>query len=165
MTRTKGGGFSLFEFVVAMAIIALLTALVLNRLRSYQRDAEQVAVQRLVGTLRTALSVKIAQLSVANKEQELLSIIDQNPMDWLVEPPKNYHGEYYSPEEKTLPDGVWYFDHIAKELVYTTSEAKTFGHAERILLKFKVKFVHLPKQQGKTPGLPTVIKGAVLDQV
>jgi general secretion pathway protein G len=165
MTRPKRGGFTLFEFVVAMVVVAVLTALVLNRLQTYQREAEQVAVQRLVGTLRTALSVRIAQLSVAKKKQELLSIIDENPMDWLVEPPRNYLGEYYSPEENLISDGVWYFDRRSKELVYTASEPKTFGHAIRILLKFKVKFVYLPVQQGKTPGLPTVIAGAVLDQV
>lgn len=165
MMRRRGGGFTLFEFAVAMAVVALLMALLLNRLQMYQREAEQVAVQRLVGTLRTALGVKVAQLSVAKKEQELLSIIGQNPMDWLVEPPRNYLGEYYFPEENALPDGAWYFDRGSKELVYKTSSPKTFGDAIRILLKFKVKFLYLPVQQGKTNGPPTAITGAVLVQV
>lgn len=158
-------GFTLFELAVATIVVALLTSLLLIRLQSYQRDAQQVAVQRLVGTLRTALSMKSAQLSVAKREHQLLRIIDENPMGWLVEVPGNYMGEYYSPEGKSLPDDSWYFDRGKKELVYITPSQKTFQTREQTLLRFKVKFIDLTLQQGKTPGLPAGVKGVVLDQV
>lgn len=80
-------GFSLFELIIAGLVVGLLTTLLLVRLQSYQREAQQVAVQHLVGTLRTALSVKNAQLHVAKKEQELQGIIDENPISWLIEAP------------------------------------------------------------------------------
>lgn len=158
-------GFTLFELAVATIIVALLMSLLLVRLHSYQREAQEVAVQRLVGALRTALSVKSAQLSVAKKEHQLLRIIDENPMSWLVEVPGNYVGEYYSPEGKSLPEDSWYFDRGNKELVYITPSEKTFHLQKQTLLKFKVKFTDLTLQKGKAPGLPAGMKGVVLDQV
>lgn len=165
MPRARRQGFTLFELAVATIIVAVLTSLLLIRLHSYQRDARQVAVQRLIGTLHTVLSVKSAQLSVAKKEHELLRIIDENPMSWLVEVPSNYLGEYYSPEGNSLPSDSWYFDRGKKELVYIAPSGKTFGYREQTLLRFKVKFIDLTLEQGKTPGLPAVAKGVVLDQV
>ena len=165
MPLARREGFTLFELAVATVIVVVLTSVLLIRLHSYQRDAQQVAVQRLIGTLHTALSVKSAQLSVAKKEHELLRIIDENPMTWLVEVPSNYLGEYYSPEGNSLPSNSWYFDRGKKQLVYIAPSEKTFGSKEQTLLKFKVKFIDLTLQQGKTPGLPAVTKGVVLDQV
>lgn len=161
----RGQGFTLFELAVATIIVAVLTSLLLVRLHSYQHDARQVAVQRLIATLHTALSVKSAQYSVAKREHELLAIIDENPMSWLVEVPSNYLGEYYSPEGNSLPSDSWYFDRGKKELVYIAPAEKSFAQREQTLLRFKVKFIDLTLQQGKTPGLPAVSKGVVLDQV
>jgi prepilin-type N-terminal cleavage/methylation domain-containing protein len=163
--RSRCDGFTLFELAVATVIVAVLTYLLLLRLHSYQREAQQVAVQHLVGTLRTALSVRSAQLSVAKKEHELPAIIDENPMFWLIKLPSNYLGEYYSPEGNSLPDDSWYFDRGKKELVYIAADSKSFPKREQTLLKFKVKFIDLTLQQGKIPGLPAVNKGVVLDQV
>jgi general secretion pathway protein G len=162
--RRRARGFTLFELAVSAIIVALLTVLLLSRLQTYQQDAEQVAADRLVSTLRAALKIKIAQLSVAKKEHELQSIIDENPMGWLVAPPKNYLGEYNSPEQKQLPDHVWYYDRSAKELVFKPSQEKRFGSGKQTLLKFKVKFLYLPVTRGETPELKSA-KTAVLDQV
>lgn len=165
MSRSRCRGFTLFELAVATIIVAVLTSMLLVRLHSYQREARDMAVQRLVGTLRTALSVRSAQLSVAKREHELPRIIDENPMSWLLKLPANYLGEYYSPEGNSLPDNSWYFDRGKKELIYIASARKTFESPGQTLLRFKVKFVDLTLQRGKTPGLPGVNKGVVLDQV
>ena len=86
-------------------------------------------------------------------------------MSWLLKLPANYLGEYYSPEGNSLPDNSWYFDRGKKELIYIASARKTFESPGQTLLRFKVKFVDLTLQRGKTPGLPGVNKGVVLDQV
>ncbi len=158
-------GFTLFELAVSVIIVGLLTSLLLVRLHSYQRDAKQVAVQRLVGTLRTALSVKTSQLFVAKREHELREVIDQNPMSWLVKPPDNYLGEYYSPEGDALPDDSWYFDRGKKELVYIESKVKTFPRQKLTLLRFKVKFIGPNLHMGTVSGLPSKNMGVILDQV
>ena len=165
MCRSRCRGFTLFELAVAAIIVAVLTTLLLVRLQSYQQEARHVAVERLVGTLRTSLSVRSAQLSVAKREHELLRIIDENPMSLLVHAPANYLGEYYSPEGHALPEESWYFDRGRKELVYITSNQKTFLSRRQTLLRFKVKFIDLTFQHGKTDGLPDVNHGVVLDQV
>jgi len=158
-------GFTLFELAVVVIVAALLITVLLNRLHSYQHQAREVAVQRIVGTLRTVLNVKNAQLSVAKREHDLQQFMGANPVSWLVKPPPNYLGDYYSPEGNALPDDSWYFDPAKKELVYIVSKSQTFPRQELTLLRFKVKFSDLTLQQGKTPGLPATNKGLVLDQV
>lgn len=165
MAPPRTRGFTLFELAVSVIIIGLLSSLLLVRLHSYQRDAREVAVQRLVGTLRTALSVKSSQLSVAKREHELRQIIDENPMSWLVETPANYLGEYYSPEGDALPDDSWYFDRGQKELVYIESKGKSFPMQKLTLLRFKVKFIEPNLQMGTVSGLPAGNMGVILDQV
>ena len=158
-------GFTLFELAVVVIVAALLITVLLVRLHSYQLQAKEVAVDRVVGTLRTVLSVKNAQLSVAKKEHDLQQLIVANPVSWLVKPPPNYLGEYYSPEGSALRDDSWYFDPGKKELVYVVSKSKSFPGQELILLRFKVKFADLTLQHGNTPGLQARNKVLVLDQV
>jgi general secretion pathway protein G len=159
------GGFSLFELAVATIVALLLTGVLLLRLQVYQRDVELVAVGQLIGTLRTALSVESAQLSVAKMEHQLPLVIDENPMHLLVSPPSNYLGEYYAPEGNSLPRGSWYFDRSDKTLVYLISNGKTFGSEGVNLLKFKVEFPDFNLQVSKPSGGPQVVKGAVLREV
>ncbi len=165
MQPPRTHGFTVFELAVVAIIVGVLTSVLLVRLHSYQQNAREVAVQRLVGTLRTALSVKSSQLFVAKREHELRRIIDENPMSWLVETPPNYLGEYYSPEGDALPEDSWYFDRGKKELVYIASKVKTFPRKKLTLLRFKVKFNEPILQLGTVPGLPAKNMGVILDQV
>lgn len=163
--RARPRGYSLFELAVAAVIITLLTSMLLKRLHFYQQEAELVAVRQLIGTLRTALSVRNAQLSVAHKEHLLRKVIDENPISWLVHPPSNYLGEYYSPRVNALTPGNWYFDRGDNTLVYLLQPGKTFMDDRPILLRFKVKFLDSSLLSGKPSGQPGVIKGVVLDEV
>lgn len=165
MRSLRQRGFTFFELAVAVVIVGLITTLLLVRLHSYQRDFQESAVRHLVGTLRTSLSVKTSQLFVANREHELRWVIDENPMSWLVKPPPNYLGKYYSPEGDALPEDSWYFDPGKKELVYIESKMKTFPPQQLTLLRFKVKFNEPNLHMGTVPGLPAGNLGVILDQV
>lgn len=163
--RCRQRGFTLLELAVSVIVVSVILGLLLQRFQLYQQEAEPIAVRQLVGTLRTALGVRNVQLIVAKKEHLLRSIIGENPMNWLVHPPSNYLGEYHALEGKALPDGYWYYDRGDKSLVYRSKHRKTLLSDRPILLRFKVEFSKSTLQSGKSSGSPSVIEGAVLDEV
>lgn len=160
-----GRGFSLFEMAVAVAVFAILAGVLANRLLFYQQQAEVVAAEQLVGTLRVALQLKSAQLFIGHRERELSGLVDENPIGWLSEKPKNYLGEYYSPDLRKLPEGNWFYDRADKTLIYLLDNSKNFASGPLKLLKFKVKLARLPANPAKPSGSPALIEGAVLEQI
>src|SRR4051812_9897855 len=111
-------GFTLFELAVTIAITAILATVFLNRVWFYREQAERVAMGQVVGAIRTALHLQIAALLVKNRGDEIPRLMEQNPMDWLAQKPKNYLGEYYAPKITDIAAGNWYFDRKDKKLVY-----------------------------------------------
>jgi general secretion pathway protein G len=136
------GGFSLFEFAVVVALFAVLVGIGAQRLNLYQEELETVAAKQLVSTLQAALRIRVSHLTIRATRQALLDILDENPMEWLSEKPKNYLGEYYSPDNKTLKPGCWYFDRRQRMLVFLLNNRNGFASGSLILLKFKVKLHH-----------------------
>ena len=132
-------GFSKFEFALASALFAALTGIAADRLHGYQKSAETVAAKQLITSLQTALMLKTAHLTVAQRRGDIAALVDDNPIDWLYKKPPNYLGEYFSPNNQNLPPGNWYFDRNYKTLVYLSSERKSFISRPSILLRFKVK--------------------------
>lgn len=157
-------GFALFELAVAAAVLTLLAGVLLNRLAPYAGESEVVAAKQLIGTLRTALAVRSAQAISREGQAGLMAVAHENPMDWLVERPKNYLGEYYSPKESELPKGNWYFDKANKTLVYLSASSKSFSVEIPKFLRFKVKLLRVPKPV-ETDGRSKVTEGLVLDEV
>lgn len=161
----KTGGFTLFELALVAIILAVLVGVLASRVIVYQKQAELARVAQTVGIMRAALQFKVIRLLLAKKEEELLGVINENPIDWLAERPKNYLGEYYSPQVNMLPRGNWYYDRSDKSLIYLLNSENSFTEERRNLLKFKVKFSRLPSNPAKHPGPPSVIEGAALEQV
>ena len=160
----RQGGASRLELAVAAILIALLAAVLLNRLISFQGESEQVAAKQLIGSLRTALAVQSAKVISTTGEPGLMALAQQNPMTWLQRRPENYLGEYYSPNKNTLPGGHWYFDRTAHTLVYLSAAEKSFSSGTQKVLTFKVKLVRVsgPVNAG---GQIKGSTGLVLDQI
>ncbi len=110
-------GFTLFEFLVVVTFISLLGAVLLERLWRYQEHAEKAAMEQMVGALRSALRLKIAEY-LPKGRASLLQLVSANPMDWLDEKPANYVGDRYGTAPVSVPAGSWYFDLRDKSLVY-----------------------------------------------
>jgi type II secretory pathway pseudopilin PulG len=157
-------GFKLFEFAVATAIFAILVTVLLQRMHFYQREAETVAVQRVVANIRTALEIKLVQGRLPGRQLILSQLAEQNPMLWLSEKPPNYAGEYFSPTEQDVAAGNWYFDRRDKVLVYLLNNANTLGSSGVKHLKFKVKLFRLPKSSVKPAGASD-FDGVAFEQV
>lgn len=136
-------GFTLIELAVVVAVVGLLATALLSRISFYQELAEKVAMEQLLGTLRSALHLQIADSLVKGDKAAINRLADQNPMDWLAEKPNNYTGEYYTPQPRVVAAGNWYFDLHTKNLVYLANNHKHLHTApgESNKLRFQVKLV------------------------
>ena len=140
-------GFTLIEVAVVAVIVAILATALLSRALFYQEQAEKVAVEQMLGTLRSALHLQIADKMAKGNAGDVAQLLDQNPMSWLGEKPANYVGEYYAPRTDTVEQGNWYFDPSNKNLVYLVINS---GHlhtaaGESNRLRFQLKLVKSAK--------------------
>jgi prepilin-type N-terminal cleavage/methylation domain-containing protein len=165
-------GFTLIELAVVVSIVALLAGILLSRGLYYQEQAEKVAIEQTLGTLRSALHLQVAGLLLNGKADEIAHLPDQNPMDWLAEKPKNYVGEYYTPKPGMVAPGNWYFDLQNKNLVYLVNNREHLHTAvgEGNQIRFRAKLVTALNDASapqKDAGKPTenLVEGVVLEPV
>ncbi len=138
--RCAGPGFTLIELIIVVCIVALCAALLLDRLRFYQEAAEKAVMEYTVATLKSALQLQVAALLVRGEEKKIGALARANPVDWLMEPPTGYRGEFRAPQP-AVPPGSWYFDATRSELVYVPN---IDAHLERLAdgskrLRFRVR--------------------------
>jgi general secretion pathway protein G len=144
-----GRGFTLIELIVVVCIVAVTAALLVDRLRFYQEAAEKAAMEYTVGAVRSALQLQVAAMLIRGDERNIESLARANPVDWLMEPPRGYRGEFRSPQP-AVPRGSWYFDAGRSELVYVPN---LDGHLERLAdgskrLRFRVQLDFEPAKPG-----------------
>ena len=144
--RCASPGFTLIELVVVVCIIALCAALLLDRLRLYQEAAEKAAMEYTVATVKSALQLQAAAMLVRGEEKNIGALARANPMEWLMEPPAGYRGEFRAPQP-AVPRGSWYFDATRNEIVYVPN---LDAHLERLSdgskrLRFRVRLDFEPK--------------------
>jgi general secretion pathway protein G len=162
--RRSCAGFTLVEGAVVAGLFGILVAILAGRVLAYHAEAERVAVEQLVGTVRTALQVRAAKAMIERGEHGLVALRDQNPLDWLARKPSNYLGEYCAPDMHELPSGNWFFDRADGSLVYLFSNNKSFSLETSNFLKFKVKLFRLRNTAGSS-GRSKTSTGLVFDQV
>ena len=131
-------GFTLFELAVVASVFAILMAVFLNRVRDYQRQAQQVAVAQMLGVLRTSLRVQVLYLYLADRRDKLPALAGRNPFDWLEDKPANYLGEFAQPDLVKLPTGNWLYDKKEQKIIYLFSNGNIFPSAGVDAVKFKV---------------------------
>lgn len=137
-------GFTLLELIVVVIIVALLITVAIGRLMILQADAERVTMETVVGTLRSALGIRVAEAIVRQDLNGLRALVASNPMDQLAEVPASYLGAFDHPDADRLEDGHWYFDRSAGELVYLVRNKAYFsgGSANPPRVRFAVQLVY-----------------------
>jgi general secretion pathway protein G len=143
----SGAGFTLIELIIVVCIVALCALLLLDRLRFYQEAAEKAVMEYNVGVVKSALQLRVAALLVRGEERKIEALARVNPIDWLVDPPPGYRGEFRAPLP-VVPRGSWYFDATRNELVYVPN---LDGHLERLAdgskrLRFRVRLDFEPTE-------------------
>ena len=110
-------GFTPVEFAVAIAIIAVAAALLLNRLAYLQEMAEKAAMESVVRAVKTGLQLRLADLIATQRQGQAAALEVEDPMSWLEARPDNYGGVYGAGAER----GKWYFDTSRRHLVYVVN--------------------------------------------
>lgn len=117
-------GFSLLELVIVVILISLLIVIAIDRLLVLRVEAERVSVEKIAGELRSALSLQVSSVVVADGGlQNINQLNKSNPMTMLSQAPGTYVGEIKQVEPERIAPGSWYFDHDKGELVYKVINA------------------------------------------
>ncbi|MDR7049279.1 general secretion pathway protein G [Duganella sp. 3397] len=165
LVTPKQRGYSLLEFVVAVAIVAVLATVLLNRIAYYQGQAERVSLQTTVANLRLSLQSRVEQGKLPSGSSNLTMLAEENPFNWLKSKPVNYAGEYYAPSDAQIGPGNWCYDRSDKSVVYLLNNAETFSQGQAKRLKFKVKLLHLLNTSGVAENAAGTVVGLDIEQV
>lgn len=122
-------GFTLLEFVLVICIIGLLVAMAVDRLLALRVEAERVAMNELLGSMRAGVAMELVSLLARGRDRELARLEDSNPIDALMQEPSTYVGEFDAPDPARMPSGRWYFDRGAGLLVYRVRHEDYFETA------------------------------------
>jgi general secretion pathway protein G len=125
-SRERASGFSLLELVIVVVLISVLLAVAIDRLLAMKAMAERGAVEQVVGTIRSAITIRLADLAVRSRLPESASLAGTNPMLLLSERPQNYLGEFSAPDPASLAPGNWYFDSRDGVMCYLVESADYF---------------------------------------
>ncbi len=110
-------GFTLFEMVVAICSIVILYMMAVNRLDALPAAAERAAFQGTVAQMKTGVQLYMLSKLTSGGMDELLAMEGGNPMEFMLEHPRNYRG----PVAEIAPGlrrGSWYYEVSSGELVY-----------------------------------------------
>jgi prepilin-type N-terminal cleavage/methylation domain-containing protein len=157
----RGSGFSLLELVIVIAIISTLLVFAIKHLWPWQAEAERVAMESVVGSLRSALGIKVASYFVQNDVAGVRTLTDTNPMDRLSEVPGNYLGALSGVNPAHIAGGSWYFDVSDRVLVYRVRNQDYFrgGLGEPARARFIIRVVY--EERGRDGGKE--VAGVTLD--
>ena len=143
--KARQQGFSLFEMVIVIVLLAILTGVFLQRILSLQEMTEKTVMEITVTNMRTGLRYKIAKLMIESGSQDFPPLLDENPINWLQKPPENYQGEFTSLSDKEILPGNWYFDTGAKLLVYRLNLDNHFVSKQKGISEIRFKVINLTK--------------------
>ncbi|MCK7577895.1 MAG: hypothetical protein MZV65_20395 [Chromatiales bacterium] len=111
---------------MVIATISVLLAAAVERLWELQVDAERAAMEQVVGSLQSAVGIKLAKHWVDEDFAGIRSLAGSNPRDQLAEVPRNYLGVRKAGEMAGTARAVWYFDPDRRELVYAVKNTDYF---------------------------------------
>jgi prepilin-type N-terminal cleavage/methylation domain-containing protein len=129
--RPRQRGFSLLELVVAIVLIGVLLGVAIERLLVMKGQAESRAMDEVIGNLRSAMTIRMAELIAKGRAEAITDLIGSNPMALLAQRPDYYLGELFGPDPAVLAPGSWYFDTRQGTLCYLVDSFEYFESALR----------------------------------
>lgn len=165
MERKRVRGFTLFELMLVIVLIATFAGILFGRFLRYQELAEKAAMEQTAGTIRSALHLQMAGLITRGRVADIPRLAVVNPFKLLTERQNNYVGEYYDARE--VPTGSWYYDLRNKQIVYLVHRGAHFtpNAAGERLVRYKVTLVYNEPLPGNDPSEPRELGGVTLTEV
>jgi type II secretory pathway pseudopilin PulG len=114
----RAGGFTLFELVVVVIVAGVMATVLIERLLAYQEYFEKTAMENTLQNMRSGLRNRVSEFIMKDRIREAHSVLQENPITWLEQPPPNYQGALNKPALDQIKPGHWYFDAVQQELVY-----------------------------------------------
>lgn len=165
----RAEGFSLLELIAVIAIVAVLAGTLLALVPGWQAQAEKTAMESVVGTLRSALGMKVAQYLSTRNYRAIRALAGSNPMERLAEKPRNYRGVLSGKAAESMEAGSWYFDPRQGVLVYRVQHERFFhgGLRDPARARFAVRLVYAAgaDRKGRTGKARKAVVGVRLAPV
>jgi len=150
--RRAARGFSTLELLFAVTIIGTLMYVFLQQVDYYRERAEKVAMEQLARDIGSALRIRVAELILASRWDEIGRLESANPVDALELQIGNYAGAGGRAAEASVEEGHWYFDRETRELVYFPRLASNFlaGPGQRPRVAWHVVVLREAPRPGAT---------------
>jgi hypothetical protein len=150
---TRIRGISLFEFAVVVTVIGILAGILLNRLHYYQELAEKSDMEYTISAIKSAMRLRMAVMLVEGHAQQFNVLMQENPMDWLDDKPRNYRGLLSAQTSARLQPGNWYFDREARSLIYVVERGEHFQANSDGQKRVRLRLAPLRNQPDRTSDL------------
>lgn len=138
--KARHDGFSLLELVVVIVLISVLMAVAIERLLVMKAQSERAAMDQVLGSIRSGLTIRLAELAVRARLPQAFALAGKNPIAVLADRPQNYLGELYGPDPATIAPGNWYFDSREGALCYVVENAEYFqGRLKPPRARFRIE--------------------------
>ena len=160
-------GFSLFELVVVISIVAVLMGIFLNRVLYYQEQAEKTAMVGVVGAIQSALTLQYGQILMRGKASDIEWLAKDNPMNWMQQKPDNYAGELHGPTPMDVEPGNWVFDLDSHDLIYVPRIVNNFkpGKDGKQWIRYHVAVNFEPSRLPSLQDAPHELTGILFEPV
>jgi general secretion pathway protein G len=160
-------GFSLFELVVVISIVAVLMSIFLGRVLYYQEQAEKSAMVEVAGAIQSALIMQYGRILTRGKTSDVEWLTKDNPMNWLQKRPPNYVGEFHAPTPLTVEPGNWVFDPNSRDLIYVPRIVDNFkpGKDGRQWIRYHVVVQYEPSRLPSLQNEPHELTGILFEPV
>jgi general secretion pathway protein G len=146
----RQAGFTLFELIVVVCIVSVMAGILLNRLQVYREAAEKAAMQQTAAAIKSALQMRVASYMITGRDNEIENLRNENPVNWLQQPPENYAGEFYADAYARVRPGSWYFDLARREFIYVLDLAANFKPApdgrKWVRYRVRIEYDQLPQK-------------------
>ena len=160
-------GFSLFELIVVISIVAVLMGILINSVSYYQEQAEKTAMTEVAGTIQSALIMQYGRVLTRGRTSDLVWLAKDNPMNWLQKKPLNYAGEFHDPTPLTVEAGSWVFDLDSRYLIYVPRLVNNFkpGKDGKQWIRYHVVVQYEPSRMPSLQNAPPELTGILFEPV
>lgn len=108
-------------------------------------------MEEVAADLRSSVNLRVAELALNNRLDEVRGLAEVNPMDLMVTKPVNYLGVLKENDTAALAAPGWYYDLRLKQVVYYVDLGRYFEPDGEGRKRVAWHIVQAPHDIGQTP--------------